>query len=239
MVFSGFFEAPPTTPAVSPHGLSDFGSNYRDPPPKLQGIAGSPRGLRDFGKKDPPHPTNNNMKPYIVEYHCEESGGPYGFCPCSETLKTQIIDWKKKCFRTIRNMNKIRFLLSTEQRKQVVIPFLVSCLGYCNSLYYYGISGKLQIRFQLIQNACSMSITGKYKHDHLVPNDLKSLHCLINIKNRVLFKLKLLAYKAVNGFAPNTSKCCFPGGRAFPRYDLVELQCYTFTCYHMPYCHGF
>lgn len=116
------------------------------------------------------------------------------------TLRTQIIDLKKKCFRTIRNINKIRILLSTEQRKQVVNSLVVSCLDYCNSLYY-GVSGKLHHQLQLIQNACSKSITGKYKHDHL-ENDLESLHWL-NIKKRVLFKLGLLAYKAVNGFAPD------------------------------------
>ena len=115
------------------------------------------------------------------------------------TLQAQVVDLKKKCFRTIRNINKIRFLLSNEQRKQIVNSLVVSCLDYCNGMYY-GVSGKLYHQLQLIQNACSKSITGKYKHDNL-GDDLDSLHWL-SIKKRVLFKIGLLAYKSVNGSAP-------------------------------------
>ena len=53
---------------------------------------------------------------------------------------------------------------------------------------------------RLLQNACAKAVTGKYKHDHL-GNDLKELHWL-NIKKRVIFKIGLLAYKAVTGVAP-------------------------------------
>lgn len=54
----GFFGTPPTHPGppVSPRGLSGFGINFRDPPPKLLEIAVNPRGLSDFGKKYPPPP---------------------------------------------------------------------------------------------------------------------------------------------------------------------------------------
>ena len=43
-------------------------------------------------------------------------------------------------------------------------------------------------------------ITGKYKHDHL-EDDLYKLHWL-NIRKRIIFKIGLLAYKAINGIAP-------------------------------------
>ena len=43
-------------------------------------------------------------------------------------------------------------------------------------------------------------ITGKYKHDHL-EDDLEKLHWL-NIRKRVVFKIGLLAYKSINGLAP-------------------------------------
>ena len=41
---------------LQPRGLSGFGINFRDPPPKLLEIAVNPRGLSDFGKKYPPPP---------------------------------------------------------------------------------------------------------------------------------------------------------------------------------------
>ena len=55
-------------------------------------------------------------------------------------------------------------------------------------------------QLQLIQNAAAKTITGKYKYDHL-ENDLNDLHWL-KIRKRVLFKLALLVYKAINGLAP-------------------------------------
>ena len=115
------------------------------------------------------------------------------------SLSKQIVELKKKSFRTIRNVNKIRFLLNKEKLKVVVNSLVVSCLDYCNGLYY-GISEKLLYQLQLIQNACAKTITGKYKYDHL-ENDLVDLHWL-NVRKRVLFKIGLLAYKSVIGYAP-------------------------------------
>ena len=55
-------------------------------------------------------------------------------------------------------------------------------------------------QLQLIQNACAKAITRKYKHDHM-EDDLAKLHWL-NVRKRVVFKICLLSYKAVNGLAP-------------------------------------
>ena len=115
------------------------------------------------------------------------------------SMNTQVIELKKKCFRVLRNIRKIRFLLSNEQAKQIVNALVVSCLDYCNALFY-GITGQLFHQLQLIQNACARAITKKYKYDHL-ENDLKELHWL-DMRRRVLFKSGLLAYKSVNGYAP-------------------------------------
>jgi hypothetical protein len=115
------------------------------------------------------------------------------------TMENQIVHLKKKSFSTLRNICKIRFLLSKDQLKVIVNSLVVSCLDYCNGLFY-GITEKLLYRLQLVQNAAAKAITGKYKHDHL-ENDLKDLHWL-DVRKRVIFKLGLLAYKSVNGLAP-------------------------------------
>lgn len=115
------------------------------------------------------------------------------------SLSKQVVELKKKSFRTIRNINKIRFLLSKDQLKVIVNSLVVSCFDYCNSLYF-GISEKLLSQLQLIQNACAKTVTGKYKHDHL-DNDLHDLHWL-NVRRRVIFKIGLLSYKSVLGCAP-------------------------------------
>ena len=76
----------------------------------------------------------------------------------------------------------------------------MSCLDYCNSLYY-GIGEKLLQQLQLIQNAASKSVTGKRKHDS-INEDLNTLHWL-SVKKRIIFKILLLVYKCLNGLAPS------------------------------------
>ena len=115
------------------------------------------------------------------------------------TFEKQILELKKKCFRTIRNIRKIKFILTTEQTKVIVNSLVVSCLDYCNSLFF-GASEKILHQLQLIQNAAAKAVTGKYKHDHM-EDDLRKLHWL-DVKKRIVFKLALLAHKAVIGLAP-------------------------------------
>ena len=115
------------------------------------------------------------------------------------TLEQQIVSLKQNCFRTLRNICKIRFLLTRCQLKTIVNSLVVSCLDYCNGLYF-GIAERLLNQLQLIQNAAAKAVTGKYKYDHL-GEDLNDLHWL-EIKKRVVFKISLIAYKSVNGLAP-------------------------------------
>lgn len=115
------------------------------------------------------------------------------------TFDKQVLELKKRCFRTIRNIRKIKFLLDPSQIRTVVNSLVVSCLDYCNGLFY-GANEKIIHQLQLIQNSASRVITGKYKHDHL-ENDLYKLHWL-DIRKRIIFKIALLAYKSINGIAP-------------------------------------
>ena len=115
------------------------------------------------------------------------------------SFDSHMIELKKRCFRTLRNIRKIRFLLTKDQLKTVVNSLVVSCLDYCNGLFY-GTSQKLLHQLQLIQNSAAKAVMGKYKHDHM-GEDLKLLHWL-DIKKRIVFKLALLAHKSVIGTAP-------------------------------------
>jgi hypothetical protein len=76
------------------------------------------------------------------------------------TFEKQVVELKKKCFRTLRNLAKIRFLLTQDQLKVIVNSLVVSCLDYCNCIFY-GIAEKLLCQLQLIQNAAAKIVTGK------------------------------------------------------------------------------
>ena len=117
----------------------------------------------------------------------------------SLTFEKHALELKRKCFRTIRNIRKIKFLLTWDQVRVVVNSLVVSCIDYCNGLFI-GASEEILRQLQLIQNSAAKVITGKYKHDHM-EDDLEKLHWL-NIRKRVVFKIGLLAYKSINGLAP-------------------------------------
>ena len=117
----------------------------------------------------------------------------------SLSMKNQVIGLKKICFNTLRKISKIRFLLSSDHLRTVVNSLVVSCLDYCNALYY-GIGQNLQRQLQQIQNAACKLVMGKYKYSHM-DDDLNRLHWL-SIKKRVIFKIALLVYKSLNGLAP-------------------------------------
>jgi hypothetical protein len=87
------------------------------------------------------------------------------------TFEKQVSERKKKCFRTLRNIRKIQFIVKPDQMKVIVNSLVVSCLGYCNGLFF-GAGERILEQLQLIQNSASKVMTGKYKHDHIC-DDLK------------------------------------------------------------------
>ena len=119
----------------------------------------------------------------------------------SLTMSNQVCNLKKSCFQTLRKIAKIRNLLTQENLKTIVNSLVVSCLDYCNALYY-GIGQKLQIQLQHIQNAASKIVMEKFKYSHM-EDDLKQLHWLPINKKIVIFKIALLVCKSLNGLAPS------------------------------------
>ena len=77
------------------------------------------------------------------------------------------------------------------------MPF--SCLDYSNGLFF-GASERILDQLQPIQNSAAKAVMGKYKHDNM-GDDSKLLHWL-DIRKIIVFKIALLARKAVLGTAP-------------------------------------
>lgn len=106
----------------------------------------------------------------------------------------------RSAFFHLRNITKIRKLLTQHDAEKLVHAFVTSRLDYCNSL----LSGcpKNSLRsLQLIQNAAARVLTGIDKRDHITPA-LASLHWL-PVKFRIIFKTLLLTYKVLRGLAPS------------------------------------
>ena len=59
-------------------------------------------------------------------------------------MSNQVCNLKKSCFQTLRKIAKIRNLLTQKNLKTIVNSLVVSCLDYCNALYYNNNNNKIR-----------------------------------------------------------------------------------------------
>lgn len=115
------------------------------------------------------------------------------------SFKAHIKQACKTAYFHLRNIAKIRHLLSISDAEKLIHAFVSSRIDYCNSL----LAGcpKTTIKgLQLVQNAAARLLTRTNRREHITPV-LKSLHWL-PVEFRIKFKILLLTYKATNGLAP-------------------------------------
>ena len=105
----------------------------------------------------------------------------------------------KTSYYHLRNISKIRKYLTEETTEILVHAFVSSKLDYCNSLLY-GLPKNMISSLQSVQNTAARIVTLTKKFDHITPV-LIQLHWL-PVHFRILFKVLLLVYKALNGMAP-------------------------------------
>ena len=101
----------------------------------------------------------------------------------------------RTAFFHLRNISKIRNVLTQKDAEKLVNAFVTSRLDYCNSLLS-GSSRKSLKTLQLVQNAAACVLTRTKKREHITPV-LASLHWL-PVKSRIEFKILLLTFKALN-----------------------------------------
>ena len=106
----------------------------------------------------------------------------------------------KNAFFRIRSIAKIRRYLSQSTTETIVLAYITSRLDYCNALLY-GLPKYLINRLQLVQNSAARLVTLTRRQEHITPM-LRSLHWL-PVHFRIIFKILLLTYKALNGLAPD------------------------------------
>ncbi|XP_077094295.1 uncharacterized protein LOC143746358 [Siphateles boraxobius] len=100
----------------------------------------------------------------------------------------------KTAFFHLKNISKLRHMLSLTNAEQLVHAFMTSRLDYCNALLG-GCPARLINKLQLVQNATARVLTRTRKYDHISPV-LSTLHWL-PIKHRINFKILLITYKAL------------------------------------------
>ncbi len=102
-------------------------------------------------------------------------------------------------FFHLKNISKLRPMLSMSNADMLINAFMTSRLDYCNALLG-GCSALLINKLQMVQNAAARVLTRTRKYEHISPV-LSTLHWLL-IKHRIDFKILLITYKSLNGLAP-------------------------------------
>ena len=114
-------------------------------------------------------------------------------------LEKHIKAITKSAYYHLKNISRIKDLMSQQDLEKLVHAFIFSRLDYCNSIF----TGppKTSVRqLQLIQNSAAPVLTKTKKVDHISPA-LRSLHWL-PVRQRIDFKVLMLVYKALNGLGP-------------------------------------
>ena len=99
----------------------------------------------------------------------------------------------------IRNISKIRHLISFEIATLLVNSFVLSKLDYCNSLLN-NISQENLNSLQHVQNSAARLLTRKKKYDSASPL-LIQLHWL-PVQKRIMYKTCTIVFKSLKGHAP-------------------------------------
>ena len=100
----------------------------------------------------------------------------------------------------LRNIGRVRKYITQISTERLVHAFMTSKLEYFNSLLYGLPSTEVQ-KLQRIQNTAARLVVKAKRTDHTSPF-LQQLHWL-PVSERISFKILLLTYKAVYGYAPS------------------------------------
>ena len=114
-------------------------------------------------------------------------------------LKQHILNVCRSCYFQLRQLRVVRRSLSPGVLRTRLHSFVSCRLNYCNSLKA-GLSLCDIQRLQSVQNAAARLFGGVSKRGSVVPVLRNDLHWL-PIKQRIDFKIGVLSFKAINGFA--------------------------------------
>jgi len=106
----------------------------------------------------------------------------------------------KKTYYQIHLIHKVRRFITEDAARTLVNSNVTTLIDYCNGLLF-GLPSSLLNLLQRVQNSAARVIKRISKSCHITPV-LKELHWL-PVKYRVEYKIILLTFKALNGFAPS------------------------------------
>ena len=115
------------------------------------------------------------------------------------SMSDHVIKVCKGALAGIRKIGHIRNYLTEDVNVKLVHAFVTSKLDSCNSLLFGLPDHEIQ-KVQRVQNTAARLVLRVSRRQHITPS-LEKLHWL-PVKQRSVYKILLLTYKALNGMAP-------------------------------------
>jgi len=135
-----------------------------------------------------------------MNYHVNSCVRDLGiFIDADLTMRTQVSQTCSKCFAALRQLRSIRRSVSNDVMQSLIVALVFSRLDY-GSATLAGLPKQLMDRLQSVQNAAARLIFNACRQDHIQPL-LRRLHWLW-MPERVSFRLAVLVYRCLNGYAP-------------------------------------
>ena len=127
------------------------------------------------------------------------------------------------CYKLLKNIGRIRNVLSMIQTEMLVHSVITSKLDYCNSLLI-NINKSNLFKLQKVHNATARLVVRGRKRDSM-GEVMKDLHWL-KIESRIIFKILLLVYKRITGQCSQNLNINYKSHNCRPQ-DYLLLQTKT------------
>ena len=136
------------------------------------------------------------------------------------TLESHTNRTVSHCYKLLRDIGRVRNMLTNEHTAQLVHAVISSKLDYCNSLYI-NIDHTNLFKLQKVQNAAARLVVRKGKRHSITPI-LRELHWL-KVEARIVFKVLLLTHKSVNQKCSNNLAIKYKSYNYRPE-DFLKLE---------------
>ncbi len=124
------------------------------------------------------------------------------------------------CYKILKDIGRIRSVLSRKHTEILVHSVITSRLDYCNSLFFNMNKSNLE-KLQKVQNAAARLVVKKRKSQS-ISEDIKELHWL-RVESRIIFKILLLVYKSIQGTCSKNLVLDYKQYNCRPE-DFLKLQ---------------
>jgi hypothetical protein len=136
------------------------------------------------------------------------------------TLDKHVNNLVSYTFKLLKNIGRIRNIISNKQTEMLVHSVSTSRLDYCNSLFI-NMSKSNLFKLQKVQNASARLVVRKSKRQS-VTGVMKEMHWL-RVESRIIFKILLLVYKCVTGQCSKNLNITYKKHNCRPQ-DYLQLE---------------